>query len=77
MGGYGKLKGPASSGAKRPDGINHRRQVDIWDVRSLRLSDTYTEPEVRGWMEEAGLCGITRQDTAFNNTLVIGRKPAA
>ena len=37
--------------------------------------DTYTEPEVRGWMEEAGLGNITRKDTAFNNTMIIGRKP--
>jgi hypothetical protein len=36
--------------------------------------DTYTESEVRAWMEEAGLRGIARKDTPFNNTLVIGRK---
>jgi 2-polyprenyl-3-methyl-5-hydroxy-6-metoxy-1,4-benzoquinol methylase len=38
--------------------------------------DTYTEAEVRGWMEEAGLSDIERKDTPFNNTLIIGRKPA-
>ena len=36
--------------------------------------DTYTESEVRGWMEEAGLGNVTRKDTPFNNALVIGRK---
>ncbi len=35
--------------------------------------DTYTESEVRAWMEEAGLANITRKDTAFNNTLIVGR----
>ncbi len=36
--------------------------------------DTYTESEVRGWMEEVGLSNVTRKDTAFNNALVVGRK---
>jgi SAM-dependent methyltransferase len=37
--------------------------------------DTYTEKEVGAWLEAAGLGDITRKDTAFNNALVIGRKP--
>lgn len=41
---------------------------------STGAGDTYTESEVRGWMEEAGLRNVTRKDTPFNNTLVIGRK---
>lgn len=36
--------------------------------------DTYTESEVRSWMEEAGLHDIARKDTPFNNALIIGRK---
>jgi SAM-dependent methyltransferase len=36
--------------------------------------DTYTESEVRSWMEEAGLGNVTRTDTPFNNVLVIGRR---
>ncbi len=36
--------------------------------------DTYTESEVRSWMEEAGLRDVTRRDTPFNNTLVVGKK---
>ena len=36
--------------------------------------DTYTESEVRGWMDEAGLSGITRTDTEYDTTLIVGRK---
>ncbi len=36
--------------------------------------DTYTESEVRSWMTDAGLRDVTRHDTPFNNTLVVGRK---
>ena len=36
--------------------------------------DTYTESEVRGWMQQAGFVRVTRTDTPFNNTLVIGLK---
>jgi predicted O-methyltransferase YrrM len=37
--------------------------------------DTYTEAEIRGWMEAAGLGGVERRDTAFDTTLVIGKRP--
>jgi SAM-dependent methyltransferase len=36
--------------------------------------DTYTEAEVRTWMEEAGLSGITRKETPFGSTQIVGRK---
>ncbi|MDZ7302070.1 MAG: acetylserotonin O-methyltransferase [candidate division KSB1 bacterium] len=36
--------------------------------------DTYTESEVRRWMEEAGLSNITRKDTHLGTTLLIGKK---
>ncbi len=36
--------------------------------------DTYTEAEVRGWMQEAGLGNVRRVDTPFNNALMIGAK---
>jgi ubiquinone/menaquinone biosynthesis C-methylase UbiE len=39
--------------------------------------DTYTELEVRMWMEEAGLSHITRKDTGFGTSLIIGRKIGA
>jgi hypothetical protein len=29
---------------------------------------------VRGWMQEAGLRDMTRTDTPFNNTLIVGVK---
>jgi len=34
--------------------------------------DTYTEAEVREWVEAAGLGDIVRRDTAFGTTLIIG-----
>lgn len=35
--------------------------------------DTYTESEIRGWMEEAGLGEVGRTDTASGASLVTGR----
>jgi SAM-dependent methyltransferase len=37
--------------------------------------DTYTEAEVRSWMEDAGLSGIIRKETPFGTTQIVGRKP--
>jgi len=39
--------------------------------------DTYTEGEIRGWMEAAGLTAVTRMDTAFGTSIVVGRKKIA
>ena len=39
--------------------------------------DTYTESEVKSWMEEAGLSAVTCQDTDLGTSLVIGRKAGA
>lgn len=39
-----------------------------------KSGDTYTESEVRLWMEAADLSNIIRKDTAFGTTLIIGRK---
>ncbi|MFH1568128.1 MAG: methyltransferase [Gemmatimonadota bacterium] len=36
--------------------------------------DTYTEREVRAWMEGAGLGAITRRGTPFGTGLVVGRR---
>lgn len=36
--------------------------------------DTYTEAEVKGWMEESGLAHIKRKDTEFGTTLLLGEK---
>lgn len=36
--------------------------------------DTFTESEVRAWMEEAGFHAIERKDTAHGTSLVIGRR---
>jgi predicted O-methyltransferase YrrM len=36
--------------------------------------DTYTEAEIRGWMEAAGLADVARVDTDVETTLMIGNK---
>jgi hypothetical protein len=36
--------------------------------------DTYTESEVRRWMAEAGLSGVTREEMPFGTSLIVGRK---
>jgi len=36
--------------------------------------DTYTESEVREWMQKSGLVSIIRKDTPFNTALIIGIK---
>lgn len=38
-----------------------------------RSGDTYTESEVRSWMEEAGFSQATRMDTAAGSALICGR----
>ncbi len=42
---------------------------------STQAGDTYTESEMRTWMEDTGLSDIIRQDTGFGTTQIIGRKP--
>ncbi|NIT36128.1 MAG: methyltransferase domain-containing protein [candidate division Zixibacteria bacterium] len=42
---------------------------------ATEAGDTYTEAEIRGWMEAAGLSNIERVDTDFETTLVMGTKP--
>ena len=39
-----------------------------------REGDTYTESEVRSWMEEAGFKAVRRRGTPFETDLMIGRK---
>jgi len=39
-----------------------------------RSGDTYTEGEVRRWMQRAGLSNVTRKDTSFGTTMIVGRK---
>jgi len=35
--------------------------------------DTFTEAEVRSWMQEAGLSSIERKDTSLGTTMIIGK----
>jgi SAM-dependent methyltransferase len=41
---------------------------------NTEAGDTYTEAEIRGWMEAAGLADVGRIDTDFETALVIGSK---
>jgi SAM-dependent methyltransferase len=36
--------------------------------------DTYTESEVRSWLEEAGCPTVTRLDTSFGTNILVGKK---
>lgn len=36
--------------------------------------DTYTEPEVRRWMDEAGVREVVRQGTPFGTSPIVGQK---
>jgi SAM-dependent methyltransferase len=39
--------------------------------------DTYTESEVRQWMQDAGLRGVAKHDTPFGTSLIVGRSAEA
>jgi SAM-dependent methyltransferase len=39
-----------------------------------QAGDTYTEAEIRAWMEQAGLTNIERKDTSFGSALIIGKR---
>lgn len=41
---------------------------------NTRGGDTFTESEIRGWYESAGLTSIDRIATGFNAELIVGRK---
>lgn len=44
---------------------------------NTQAGDTYTESEVRAWMENAGLKDIERNDTGSVTSLIMGRKLAS
>ncbi|MGB9692318.1 MAG: hypothetical protein ACPL7D_09130 [Candidatus Sumerlaeaceae bacterium] len=39
-----------------------------------QYGDTYTESEIRSWMEEVGFGVIRKVDTPYPNSIMIGRK---
>ncbi len=39
-----------------------------------KSGDTYTESEIRGWLQLAGIEEISRTDTSFGSSLLIGRR---
>ena len=41
---------------------------------ATQAGDTFTEAEVRDWLEESGMIDITRNDTPFGSSQIIARK---
>lgn len=46
----------------------------LFAINMRSFGDTYTEPTIRGWMEAAGLCEISRTDLDPDRWLIVGRK---
>ncbi len=46
----------------------------LFAINMRSFGDTYSEPELRGWMEEAGLDNIKRQDLGPDRWLISGKK---
>jgi protein-L-isoaspartate O-methyltransferase len=46
----------------------------LFAVNMRSFGDTYSEPEIRGWMESAGLVDIERVDLGPDRWIIIGRK---
>lgn len=44
----------------------------LFAINMRSFGDTYSEPELRGWMEEAGLVDITRQDLGPDRWIISG-----
>jgi SAM-dependent methyltransferase len=43
---------------------------------ATEAGDTYTESEVRDWMEQAGLSNVRREDTGVGTSLISGQRPS-
>ncbi|MFH2010497.1 MAG: methyltransferase [bacterium] len=46
----------------------------IFAINMRLFGDTYSESDLRGWMERAGLSGVTRTDLSPNKFILVGRK---
>ncbi len=46
----------------------------LFAVNMRSFGDTYSEPELRGWMEEAGLANVERQDLGPDRWIISGRR---
>ena len=56
---------------------DHRREHVLGTLFAINMrsfGDTWTEPEIRLWMEDAGLTGITRTDIGQDRWIIEGRK---
>ena len=47
----------------------------LFAINMRSFGDTYTETTLRGWMEQAGLRDVTRQDFTRHRWLITGRRP--
>ncbi len=47
----------------------------LFAINMRSFGDTYTESTLGGWMEQAGLRDVTRQDFTRHRWLIIGRQP--
>ena len=46
----------------------------LFAINMRSFGDTYSEPQIRGWMEDAGLFDIERQDLGLDRWIISGRK---
>jgi hypothetical protein len=47
----------------------------LFAINMRSFGDTWTEPNIRGWMETAGLADIDRTDVGPDRWIISGRKP--
>jgi hypothetical protein len=47
----------------------------LFAINMRSFGDTWTEPDIRGWMEAAGLCNVERADIGPDRWIITGRKP--
>jgi hypothetical protein len=46
----------------------------LFAINMRSFGDTWSEPEIRGWMEDAGLSDIERADLGTDRWIITGRK---
>lgn len=47
----------------------------LFAINMRSFGDTWTEPDIRGWMEAAGLADIDRTDVGPDRWIIVGTKP--
>ena len=56
------------------DDKNEHVLGSLFAINMRSFGDTWSEPELRGWMEDAGLVDIERQDLGPDRWIIIGHK---